>query len=152
MQNKRIIEELRRIESKNGILRAEDVVKNAAVRTSPLHPEFEWDDTKAAHQHRLDQARALIRVCVEFVGEEKKPRQVFVSLKSDRIAGGGYRSTVSVLRMNDLRAQLVEDALQDMETFQSRYSRITELAGVREQMSIAADKLKGKVARKRKAS
>jgi len=36
------------------------VVADAAKRNSPLHDYFEWDDKKAAHAHRIDQARALI--------------------------------------------------------------------------------------------
>jgi hypothetical protein len=45
------------------------VVIAATDKSSPLHRYFEWDDGKAAHQHRLDQARRLIgsvRVLVEY--------------------------------------------------------------------------------------
>lgn len=45
----------------DGRLTATDVVEDARGVKSPLHPLFEWDDEKAAHEHRLDQARALIR-------------------------------------------------------------------------------------------
>lgn len=45
----------------DGRLTAEDVVRAARTTTSPLHEFFEWDDEKAAHEHRLGQARALIR-------------------------------------------------------------------------------------------
>lgn len=51
-----------------GILQAEDVLEEAKNPASPLHPMFEWDNAAAAHQYRLDQARALIReVRVEMV-------------------------------------------------------------------------------------
>ena len=44
-----------------GKLTAELLVIEAADPDSVLHKSFEWDNDKAAHQHRLDQARTLIR-------------------------------------------------------------------------------------------
>lgn len=46
---------------KRGRLTAEQVVQFAADKASPLHPLFTWDDKAAAAEHRLDQARRLIR-------------------------------------------------------------------------------------------
>lgn len=37
------------------------VVESARNPESPLHARFEWDDTKAADEHRRAQARMLIR-------------------------------------------------------------------------------------------
>ena len=47
-----------------GVLRPEDVVSFAADPDTELHSRFEWDDTEAAQQYRLWQARQLIRVTV----------------------------------------------------------------------------------------
>ena len=44
-----------------GKLTAHAVVDAARDAKSPLHGYFEWDDSKAAEQYRLDQARVLIR-------------------------------------------------------------------------------------------
>ena len=44
-----------------GALTPAAVVDAARDPTSPLHASFEWDNTEAAHQYRLDQARTLIR-------------------------------------------------------------------------------------------
>lgn len=44
-----------------GRITPETVMRDAEDPTSPLHDSFEWDDEVAAYQHRLDQARALIR-------------------------------------------------------------------------------------------
>ena len=53
---------LERIRARNkGVLTPADVVKDASDESSPLHSYFTWDDTEAAHQYRLDQARTLIR-------------------------------------------------------------------------------------------
>lgn len=59
-------------------LRADVVVSDAADPASPLHAHFEWDDTEAARQHRLNQAAALIRkVKIQIVASpEARPIQV----------------------------------------------------------------------------
>ena len=44
----------------NGKLRVDDVLADAKKSSSPLHDQFEWDDTKAAEKYRLVQARALV--------------------------------------------------------------------------------------------
>src|SRR3990167_4529437 len=79
-------EELERIRVKhNDRLTQEDVVKEAAKKTSPLHPAFEWDDKRAGHQWRLDQAGYLIRsitVTVE-ADETKPPVRAFVNVERD---------------------------------------------------------------------
>ena len=47
-------------EAHGGKLDPETVVDVARDPDHPLHSHFEWDDSKAAHQYRLGQARALI--------------------------------------------------------------------------------------------
>jgi hypothetical protein len=50
----------------------EDVVDVAKDPSHPLHDAFEWDDTEAARQYRLEQARYLIRA-VRIVVEDTEP-------------------------------------------------------------------------------
>lgn len=53
---------LRAIESANGgRLTPEAVIEAAEAAEHPWHDRFEWDDAKAGHQHRVEQARRLIR-------------------------------------------------------------------------------------------
>ena len=52
---------LAQIETKHkGRLTPDAVVDDAKDKKSPLHDQFEWDDSKAAAAHRLAQARRLI--------------------------------------------------------------------------------------------
>lgn len=44
-----------------GEVTPEIVVKAASAESHPWHNRLTWDNEKAAHAHRLDQARALIR-------------------------------------------------------------------------------------------
>jgi len=56
------------------------IVAEAADETHPLHECFEWDDSLAAEQHRLWQARQLIRsVRVQY--NEHPPQNLFVHVK-----------------------------------------------------------------------
>lgn len=53
-------EELKRIQNIYGSITPEILVKEAKKRNSPLHKIFEWNDTKAAENYRLQQARILL--------------------------------------------------------------------------------------------
>lgn len=127
----RIAKELRRIAKANGgVLQPEAVVRAATPESSPLHSRFEWNDDVAAQAHRLWQARQLIRVCVELLPGISTPSEVFVSLSTDRYESGGYRVVTEVLQSADLKAQMMEDALAELEIFRLKYRRLKELAEV----------------------
>jgi len=130
MTDPKIIAELRKIEAKHdGLLRPEDVVKAAQKESNPLHPYFEWDDSVAAHQHRLWQARMLIRVAVEVLPQTDEPTRVFVSLSGDRSQpGGGYRSLVTVLSDAEKQEMLLADALAEFRIFERKYKALKRLA------------------------
>lgn len=53
--------ELEAIRAERGVLIPQYVVEAARPQSSPLHRFFEWDDEKAAEQHRVETARGLIR-------------------------------------------------------------------------------------------
>ena len=79
-----------------GVLRPEDVVEQARSPKSVLHGLFQWDDSEAAREYRLWQARELIRVSVVMLPEAGgEPTRAFVSLMDDRTKeAGGYRCLV----------------------------------------------------------
>ncbi len=117
----------------NGLLRPEDVVEAARPLWHPLHRRFTWDDTRAADLYRLEEARKLIRVTVQYaeLDHEVMPVRCFVSLTPDRAEeGGGYRETAVVMNNRSFREQLLADARAEMESFQRKYARLTELAEV----------------------
>lgn len=137
-----IIGELQRIaQDAGGELRVADVVEAARAASSPLHGSFNWDDSEAAHAYRLQQARQLIRISVAYIGdsEDSVSLRVFVSLTPDRYNenGGGYRIMTSVLSDKKQRAQLLQDALDEMHRFQAKYGALKELASVFGEMTKA---------------
>ena len=127
-------QELRLIARRHrGLLRPHDVVEYARNRRTALHDYFTWDDSKAAHEYRLWQARQLIRVAVTVLTPEvPKPARIYVSLRSDRARdAGGYRLTADVLSDSDRREQLLAEALADLQTWQEKYRLLAdELAPV----------------------
>lgn len=132
IKNKKIIAELRRIARANdGVLAPENVVNAARSVRSPLHKLFDWDDTAAAEKWRIHQARQVLRVTVEFVGSEKSPVRVFVSLTKDRTGDEtGYRSMVDVVSDDEFYAQMLGDALDELRVFKAKYARFKELREV----------------------
>lgn len=123
--------ELLRIHDKYGILRAVDIVREAADAASILHPHFEWDDPTAAHEHRLEQARELVRVQMQWEPRTQRYHNLFVSLRSDRTEDdGGYRLTTTVLLRPNTRAEMLEDALRELNHFRVKYGELVELANV----------------------
>lgn len=116
-----------------GLLRAADVVREAADAASPLHSYFEWDDTEAAQLYRLQQARQLIRVVVQVQQYDEQTYRVrtFVSLTEDRVQeGGGYRVMTSVLSSPNERARLLNQAMRELNNFKVKYQELTELIGI----------------------
>jgi hypothetical protein len=108
-------------------------VEEAADPASPLHDHFQWDDTIAGRQWRLQQARQLIRVTVEAIQYQQAAYhvRVFTSLTPDRvIEGGGYRVTALVMDTEALRQQLLADALMELSRFQRKYRSLMELIKV----------------------
>ena len=132
IKNKKIIAELRRIARANdGVLAPENVVNAARSVRSPLHKLFDWDDTKAAEKWRIHQARQVLRVTVELIGNDKSPVRVFVSLTKDRTGDEtGYRSMVDVVSDDELYAQMLKDALEELRVFKAKYARFKELREV----------------------
>lgn len=101
--------ELARLEATTeGALTPEQVVQAAAHPSSPLHAGFTWDDTEAARQHRLSEARRLLRsIEVRYLSREPVPVYVHVpNYASDGEEGnknqGAYLKMVNVATNVDL--------------------------------------------------
>jgi hypothetical protein len=145
LKDRAVIETLKKLEAQKGILLPEDVVAAAKSKRSPLHNYFTWNNDQAAREHRLQQARQLISVTVEFIGSESHGREqrVFVSLRQDRDQGG-YRSLISVMRSPNLRDSLLQDVLEEMAFFRNKFQELKELSIVFTAMNVAEKRLKRK--------
>ena len=132
-------------EASGGTLNPEAVIEYARDESTALHAAFTWDDTEAAHQHRLWQARQIIRVCVTLRGElDNQPFRTYVSLTEDR-GESGYRLLDDVLTDTDMRERLLVQALRELANWQRKYDHLTALAPIFE----AASKVKKRTTKQR---
>lgn len=107
----------------------ESVLAAARSKRSPLHGEFEWDDSEAAQRYRLEQASYLLRVIkVNVVVQDREPVKVraFVQLKQRQ----EYRPVIEVLSEAESRAQLLDLALRELRSFRQKYAALSELSRV----------------------
>ena len=116
-----------------GVLGPSAVVDAARPKASPLHRMFEWDNTKAAEKFRLLQAAEILRVSVTMIQCRNKKCTVraFVSIGASRGSGNdSYYATAKVLSSAQLRKQMLDDALSELEAFEAKYNTLVELASV----------------------
>jgi hypothetical protein len=132
MMQAEVQNELVAIYERSGALNPEDVVTVARDKDSALHDCFQWDNSKAAHQFRLDQARRLIRVAVTVIPAlSNTPVKQFVSLSPLRgTEEGSYISTVDILSDEEKYDMAKRDAIRGLERLHSQYSYISELGPV----------------------
>lgn len=122
----RVGEELTRIaETHGGALHAENVVEVARDPAHVLHAHFEWDDSRAAHLHRLSTARQIIRIVRIETGTPPELRRAFFNVHSSD--GRSYRTLSEVLSSQSLRDRILEQAQRDLEAWQARYHEFRDL-------------------------
>lgn len=83
-----------------GLLQPEDVVDVARSPESVLHSAFEWDNLKAAAEHRLATARSLIRQVRLEITVTQLTAPVRVPMFGRNMQEGGY-ATLDLLRKDD---------------------------------------------------
>jgi hypothetical protein len=102
-----IREELEAI-AKSGVLTPDEVVAAARNPNSAMHDQFNWDDQEAAHAHRLQQARQLIRsVTVEVTRSDLKVVQVPMFTQAPARSSEGYYKTQAIVRTQLNRQELI---------------------------------------------
>ena len=118
--------------NKSNFLNPKAVVEFARNPKTKLHSKFEWDDTKAAHEHRLEQARRVIRLefqVIEVAGE-KREEKMFFSIIEDRHVSGGYRLVDDIMKESDLREKLINQVLSELIRIKNKYKELHELAKI----------------------
>lgn len=127
--------ELERCRNEDGGLHPEVVVSRAENPESPLHHAFEWDDSEAARQYRLDQARLLIR-SVRVIHEsknEERPAYVHVPGRkqngaADKTPPGRYVSSDMLQDDEDMMERAVDESLHRLAGAANSLSTLLSLA------------------------
>lgn len=136
--------ELLRTQS-NGALMPTDVVDDARHNNSPLHSFFEWDNTKAAEEHRLTQARGLIRSVVAIYkdGNGDKPlRRIRAFVHIPEIDRPHYLATDQAMRVPLTREIVLRQAWRALQAWKQRYRDLDEFARLFEEVDRLAKRLK----------
>ena len=109
-----------------GNLTAKALLDVSRPEDAPLHSEFEWNDTVAAERYREDQARNIIRhLVVRLDAKPDTPVRGFFRIEQEEPR---YTNVNAILTQRDLRAELIQQALEEMAAFQRKYGTLTELA------------------------
>lgn len=115
----------------SGGLTPERLLEASRPEEAPLHGEFEWNDSVAAENYRVSQARYIIRhITIDIEpSEDKEPLQVraFVNLTQKEHE---YRPIRTVIETPEYLDQLLERAKAELTAFKTKYSVISTLAGV----------------------
>ncbi len=121
---------LNKLEKSDGSLTPALIVKDARNPKSPLHNEFEWDDSKAAQQYRLEQARYITRAieCTIIEHEQEIKTYPYVSLRDEPETP--YYSTTTILQSEDKTDRWIAQAKHDLKIWRNKYSAIKELKGL----------------------
>lgn len=133
---------LEKIREKNGgTLTPDAVVTASKPKAAPLHSEFEWDDSVAGHQWRINQARQIVRsVALVDEGVSEAPR-AFVSVQGSDEEGRAYVSIEAAMSRDDWREQVLRDALAEALSWQRRYQSFKELAEIHGAIEATAKQL-----------
>lgn len=108
------------------------VVEDARNPASPLHDNFDWDDSTAAGSWREHTARRLLGALVVVKVNEKQVAgtvRAFVSVREGN-RPGTYQPIVAVMEDAELRKQLMNRARQELVQWRSRYSDLQEFSKV----------------------
>lgn len=116
-------ETLETLRLEHGRLTPIAVVEIASDERSPIHKYFTWDDSTAANEYRLWEARSLIR-SVTVTVEEREPVSAFVNVRAD----GQYYQSVEVLATNDTEySAAVRDAGRRLASAKAGYEELQHI-------------------------
>ena len=124
----KIIEEILYIKDTYG-LTAESIIKRAENENSPLHDFFTWEDSIAAHQWRLQEARILVNE-VKIIIEDKEYaafENVSVSHNEGTLKSKQYMSTLEIIDNEELRKQVIRRSLEALKHWELKNQSYTEL-------------------------
>lgn len=116
-----------------GEITPDDVLEDAKNPNSPLHSFFEWSDTEAARQYRLQQARGLIRavVAVYTREDEGKPAvRTKAYVHVPEVGAPHYREASHAMSQTKTRKMVLERAYNELRQWRQRYKDLNEFASL----------------------
>jgi hypothetical protein len=117
---------IQKLEDRFGRVSAEKLVDAASDRRHPLHNDFTWDNTKAGHQYRLHEARAII-VSIRFAINDVS-KAISTAYVRDPNAARNTQGYIAVSRLRSERDAAREALMNEETRLQSQLERMRELA------------------------
>ena len=112
---------------------SKDILNDAKKKNTPYHEYFNWDDSLAAEEYRINQARQLIGsiMQVTIIHEEEEPQEIrcFVNVIDEK-GERGYVKTAYAMTKPILMNQVVQQALKEVESWRKRYKEYQELGKI----------------------
>lgn len=138
--------ELERVRKKNdGELSPNSVIDAAKAKRSKLHRFFTWDNSEAAHQYRLVEARRVIQ-SIEVVRSEAPEVGATREWQTRRAKSNPkevvYDRMDEVLKDPEARTELLSRALSELLSIRRRYQQLQELSIVFRQLDDLLETLK----------
>lgn len=110
----------------------QSVLERARDEKSELHKCFEWNNNVAAEAYRKQQAGNIIRMLYVVPREEEAPTVRVLSRTSETV----YQPTRLFVKNQNEYEDLLKRALSELESFKRKYSTLSELEQVFEQIDI----------------
>ena len=123
-------ETLEQIESECGIVTKEEFLERSRDLDSPTHDLFEWNDSKAAEQYRLNQSQQIIgHLKITYVNAEKKEQKIraYVNV-SDQRFHSGYMATFAALSDDEKKEIVLGNIRKELDQFVERNKAFEGLA------------------------
>ncbi|MCM0758068.1 hypothetical protein M7775_05690 [Sporomusa sphaeroides DSM 2875] len=124
-------EHLKKLERQHGAVTPKLIVDDARPKTALLHKCFEWNDGIAAEKYRESQAgfilRNLVTVSVTKTEEQSEVR-AFVNIIKE--GDSKFISVTTAMSDDDMRQQVLNNALSELMAFKKKYGQLEELAEV----------------------
>lgn len=127
-----------------GVLRPEAVVEEAQSKDHPLHDRFDWNDTTAAHAHRVEQARSLIQK-VKYVSKtETHVVKTVYYVRDPQAAPGeqGYKSLPQIMSSDGSPASLLHQEFRRALVILERARDLSLALGVESDVDDMIDRLR----------
>jgi hypothetical protein len=130
----RVVKFIAQIEKEHGKITPELIVQKGRVPGTPVYKYFTNNTSEAAAKRWLDEARIILRsvyIYVESASEKDRApvrKWICVEPTESNPTADGYMDVVKVFADDELRKQIIDRAIQDIEIWKDRYKALKQFS------------------------